>query len=938
MLSRPVTYRYRRILRSDTAMEQVWAPEGVAPLEQKKTGQPISVIPHGGSAMEQLRPSVPSTVVPEQSPESLQRLRDIVRNVATALGACYDGDVKHILSCYEVILELFYVYGFNYERFPSQTLESIVLSSVQDVQTFQAHGGVWVQYFKWKIAAFFSVWMDQVIPESPPALINCSYVNPKYLLGGPFYSFLRLLMRDKEMKRSFCLSTLQAKKGMPRPDQNMVKSAAIKNMMTMTQPKPQNTFHYEWEMVPEPNAPLYDCLWKFPYKVNSTLRAGVSVRSAYTGELIFGKEFAIQQIRRTTDELFKSFNMPLAVLTDFFLPSGSANYNWTRDKWGTYGEIEASEEWKKLCATVRENPDFYLRFKTKMVNLSNRVSEYYGAAGRADQSLLDLQDDLYEVIGCEIENHNFLTLWRKFYWQMVSKALVEPPLVQVVGLSEALKVRCISKGPPITYFVLKPFQKAFWSQLQRFWNFELTGTPVTTELMNKRFGRMAAGTRFHSGDYSAATDELYSWPSEIACETIFDNLSQNSGLGRDAWGCFETLCKRALTGHYYTYTIRKPQQLTSHDQEFLDQLLKVGETQTAHKEQYQRWLDHIKYGPHLGFGSEEFTFILPQVRGQLMGSIVSFPFLCIVNIAMIRAAWELSHKRFIRLSKLPVWINGDDCLTAYTSDTFPELWVGITSLVGFKESVGKTYDSHKMASINSHFYYLTKKGRWVEIPYINMGLVKGLNRSSAIEDDCRKAPYELGSCHHELLRTCGPVLERNTHKIFMFHNAPTLREFPGPWFMPQYLCGVGLKNLEPLTRVDCQRVTIMREAYASHAFEPPTPPTDKEWVHYDRFLKVMRLECPLAVRYPFKNFEGEETYSKAFFSVILWLWANLGLEALTNKHQMVNRYYNKLAKIQTFVSRELQERGNRVVPADKDFIDHEAKPDVLPVWCIRENV
>jgi hypothetical protein len=132
--------------------------------------------------------------------------------------------------------------------------------------------------------------------------------------------------------------------------------------------------------------------------------------------------------------------------------------------------------------------------------------------------------------------------------------MTEEPLVEVVGLKEALKIRCISKGPPLTYFVLKPLQKSLWKHLNTMWNFELTGTPITEDLINRRFAQFIGTHRFHSGDYSAATDEIQSWCSNSASDTIFEVAEKNLGYPLSG---FDTLFKRALTGHRYVRYDRK---------------------------------------------------------------------------------------------------------------------------------------------------------------------------------------------------------------------------------------------------------------------------------------------------------------------------------------------------------------------------------------------
>jgi len=77
--------------------------------------------------------------------------------------------------------------------------------------------------------------------------------------------------------------------------------------------------------------------------------------------------------------------------------------------------------------------------------------------------------------------------YSKIYEHVRTCALGEVADVELVALAEALKVRVISKGPALTYFVLKPVQKFLLRQMKKFRCFKLVGETVTTTFLESVF-------------------------------------------------------------------------------------------------------------------------------------------------------------------------------------------------------------------------------------------------------------------------------------------------------------------------------------------------------------------------------------------------------------------------------------------------------------------
>jgi hypothetical protein len=189
-----------------------------------------------------------------------------------------------------------------------------------------------------------------------------------------------------------------------------------------------------------------------------------------------------------------------------------------------------------------------------------------------------------------------------------------------------------------------------------------------------------------SGDYSSATDLL----SSIASKTVFDTIVKNIALD-------PTLEHRLRTG-------------LLHSQLDYSQTLQMFEKQIP-----PSLFQHLQ------------TLMPPvteQKNGQLMGNILSFLVLCIVNISawiyamyvvpededepkpqspLGRAVWQGLDRGWMSLSELdsfPVLINGDDILFRATVEQYAR-WRSIVGLFGLELSVGKNYFSPHFYTVNS---------------------------------------------------------------------------------------------------------------------------------------------------------------------------------------------------------------------------------------------
>jgi hypothetical protein len=429
-------------------------------------------------------------------------------------------------------------------------------------------------------------------------------------------------------------------------------------------------------------------------------------------------------------------------------------------------------------------------------------------------------------------------------------AIDEVPHAQCVGLPEALKIRVITKGPPITYFVLKPLQKFLWSSLRKRPEFPLIGEPLTADLLNQRFSRLRPETMFLSGDYTAATDELQSFVSN----SIVDGISAALNLPED----MRVLFKRALTGHI-----------------FVD-----------------------------GEGNEA-----PQKRGQLMGSIVSFPILCVANYCLIRMAqiWSNDHGPFL--------INGDDCLIGHLGH-FPHFWRKIGTAMGLSESIGKTYNSDSFCTLNS-LYFKMNKGKWVSMKHVNMGHL--LAKKSGGDKET-KGNHELGVLHQELIAKSPEKMKGLLHDYFIYLHSNKLKDFRGSWFLPTYLGGLGLlpKGGDWSRYEKCKAAGLKK--LMSDGARIPTIPTEKTWFTHDEIQQKLKQNVP-----GYEIFGAERLQEEVGEAILInWMLFNTSVEFLCMPDI---KFHQALRKWKRDCSR-LYQRALVTVGKDK-HVRTEVKSDVM---------
>jgi len=221
--------------------------------------------------------------------------------------------------------------------------------------------------------------------------------------------------------------------------------------------------------------------------------------------------------------------------------------------------------------------------------------------------------------------------------------------------------------------------------------------------------------------------------------------------------------------------------------------------------------------------------VKPQRQGQLMGSIVSFPFLCIINCAVCLWSMTIDNPWIARLplSEVPLLVNGDDCVFG-GNERLLEIWKQCIRYVGFSSSVGKTYFQRDLLVMNSMTFFLELEG-WKYQPYTNHGLLKAVGKDGESQNN----PFSFSSIQNELRKRTESGKWDAVNKMFFRNHTPTFKKLALPYYMPIWAGGLGLIVPENhCTYVDRKRLS-QRMKNKEHF---KSPPIDEDW-WVERVLK-----------------------------------------------------------------------------------------------------
>jgi hypothetical protein len=398
---------------------------------------------------------------------------------------------------------------------------------------------------------------------------------------------------------------------------------------------------------------------------------------------------------------------------------------------------------------------------------------------------------------------------------------------------EPFKVRTITASSIPFGWLGRFWQKRIHRKVGKHPLFEYTHAPCSLESIQLAFDRIPCDHLIVSGDYEAATDNIEMVLTLAAWRECCDYLYPDRANRTAAFEIGSEMLS-GQTLHYRKMLIKliKEQKggksLVNSNLEELEQLLE-------------------RLNAELGIVQTQ-----EQTQGQLMGCILSFFLLCMINATTVRMAFERcgmfspdsgeEQHRECRLEDLPCKINGDDVLF-HATEVVVETWKEIALKCGLKPSLGKNFVSKEFGMINSEMYRFAKQERWTAqaamhvglsryqpfkvnmvarpgagytelldidehlspvsfIPYLNLGLLTGQGRVQEDTRVDRKFLYgddvtmSCGARAWALIRGFSATKSRALMERFIEINRETLETTRRGWGIPEELGGLGLPYVD----------------------------------------------------------------------------------------------------------------------------------------------
>jgi hypothetical protein len=512
------------------------------------------------------------------------------------------------------------------------------------------------------------------------------------------------------------------------------------------------------------------------------------------------------------------------VLLEPAVPSTSSNYVNDRADGGTVG-------------TMLGDPEFQSYIRCHQIDLDAKVEAIevsYVPSLKKGNRVKYFPVAKYEYDSNEIRvnyAHTFLYAYNRCNGEM---QLVEP-----VALAEALKVRIITKMPAWSTFVMSGFMSPLRRILRRDPRFTLTGREIDQKIIDQVFPNLRP---IMSGDYVKSTDKLRSkyvkCCVEVLCRTVFSDIVS-------FFPGFKDLFYRTLSSNYCYELACKCTYKQRHD---------------------------LSYHCPCSRGT-----LLMQRRGQLMGSVSSFPVLCLLNYALCANAMTRNPPEW----RENILVNGDDCVFEACEEA-KKKWENDGRTMGLEPSPGKCRYSMRECQMNSRTfvadlpprefcmgwlaptflidresglkekvfaYQEYPERRWRKIPALLTGLALGKKRSSAGGSRETEKVYDMPSAFAEY---CDELVKPTTSQtsFFVSNFRKLIKErvmlFPNeaviPWCVPVEHGGFGLPG-----NISVRDYSAMAASVES-GFEFMNITRPKEWIFHDNLMKMLRkwsVEAPL---------------------------------------------------------------------------------------------
>jgi hypothetical protein len=724
-----------------------------------------------------------------------------------------------------------------------------------------------IPLLKYHLARPFALHNDQELPQCPDG-----FEGEKYIAGGWVCQLMKRITKVKNRKNfQICYDLLQAKHGMPRVPDSFVQSQLKKHQEVLsTPPKHQRSDETVGGTMLDDVCRFAWVLTKLLYKGNRLVRedlfgscnAGFGVSRLKGGAFLslaedwLGSQFRhpghggapVREIKLTTKQVVKIYDVsrvaPVGDLCDLLAstlgePEGEKDESKEHEEqwaealgpslWSLLKDSEppvktgfetpaaryrALEQWTGLQKKLN-HPSDQVQTKARLVFENFLGLDHPLVAEDREEDGPTEDPDLNRIIqsmgGPEayqeaLDKSILDVVLRSFERFVDEKAMCLSELdAKPFPICEPLKVRVITMGDEASYYTCLPIQKNLWGVLHNQEIFQWIGKPIDDESWAAHFSvTLKEDQKWVSGDYSAATDKLNRHLSETIWQaycsaTLLKEEGKETPL-RQHW--IYDLGLRALTGHKLTYPDGT---------------------------------------------------VVQQANGQLMGSPLSFPVLCIANAAATYVGlhwWDIDFENVEsmlghaqELLKGPYAFNGDDCAFPATDLEYIS-WKKYTAACGLEFSVGKNYFSRDFLIMNSELRVQREDG-WTFLNYLSLPLLwgmvdKGPESGRFVCEDC--SPAELGPRCEELVRGCGGPTRDKLIRQFLQNYKGSLETIKKTvsskvgWFTPAHLGGLGI----PLPSDHKVEEWDLKVAAVISCLDPekrlkvslPTYPVFSVWDHY----------------------------------------------------------------------------------------------------------
>jgi len=478
----------------------------------------------------------------------------------------------------------------------------------------------------------------------------------------------------------------------------------------------------------------------YTYKKHFDILSACDPGDPFLIEEVFENRTFLSVLRKVKARITKKLQDPLRYLK--FRPSTSASFEKQRGEGGqqralfesTFADLDEYSRWTSAD---------YSRIiageigRTDLESMTWFPKCYHKLVRNREGDVQNLEPtgDVIEYRNSQFEWDSSVTVLQRLE---EARLTGKPCQAKIQGLLEPMKVRTISKGESALYYFCKPIQKAMHTAMRDMSCFRLIGRPFCPTDLYDLKEKAEPGDEWFSIDYSNATDGLS-----------------------------------------YDYSGRILRYLTSDLPESM------------------RRAADLVLGPHelhypTGCGRVWVRGI--QANGQLMGSILSFPILCLANLGLYLRVNQERQQDWTNEEILNhVLVNGDDML--YTAPV--ELWQVHTDLgskLGLENSIGKSYHHKVYSNINStscHFNldaerrdgYPYRQGStpWL-IPFLNTGLFMGQSKvMGEVDGECKVRQAIIAE------KNC-PCCAEETMTLETYERTPEQKCLRAISEMPNVLC------------------------------------------------------------------------------------------------------------------------------------------------------